>query len=88
MSAGFDKIAFWVIWLPAGVLLGAAYLMVLLLAVPLVVPWAWVKRIRGDEAATAFLWICLTVFVVLIGAYETLVLLGDPVGSLFHLYAP
>lgn len=66
MNDGIDKGIFWLVWVPAGLVLAAIWL---LLLSPFLVPYLVVRWIAGHERADRIGWAVLVLLAVAICAY-------------------
>ena len=65
-------------WAPPAVVFAGMYLVVALALSPLLLPYLVVRRIRGRVAANRLAEVVVTLFVVLICAYQIAIWVHDP----------
>ena len=75
MNDGIDKGIFWLVWVPAGLVLAAAWLMILS---PLLVPYLAIRWIAGQERADRIAWAALALLAVVLCAYQVVLWIADP----------
>lgn len=75
MNDGIDRIIFWLVWVPAGLVLGAMWLLILS---PLLVPYLAIRWIAGRERADQFGWAALVLLAIAICAYQVVLWIADP----------
>ena len=80
MNDDIDRIIFWLVWVPAGVVLGLMWLIILS---PLLVPYLAIRWIAGPERADRLAWAVLALLAVAICAYQVVLWIADPVSFFF-----
>ena len=75
MNDGIDKGIFWLVWVPAGVMLVAVWFVILS---PLLLPYLGIRWAFGAERANRFAWAGLAVIIVGICLYQVALWIADP----------
>jgi hypothetical protein len=75
VNDAIDEGIFWLVWVPAGLVLAAMWLIILS---PLLVPYLVVRWIAGPERAERFAWAALALLAVAICAYQVVLWIADP----------
>jgi len=83
MNDTIDEGIFWLVMVPAGIVLAAMWAMLLS---PLLVPYLAVRWVVGRERADRFAWAALTLIAIVICIYQVALWIADPLT--FFLWRP